>query len=63
MLHDGVVAVSIDADIAVVGKAEVHDAFEDTMSIGLTGYAVDHVIGQLVINPTTIVNLGIRRFG
>ena len=45
MLHDVVVLVRVDADIAISFKAEVHDALEDTMRVGIAGDAVDHVVG------------------
>ena len=45
MLHDVVVAVRVDADVAFPLKAKLHDTLEDTMHIGKAGNAVDNVVG------------------
>ena len=63
MLHDEVVAVSIDAYITVVGEAEVQDVAEYVMHLGVTGYAVHHMIGHRVVHPLTLIDLVVSRVG
>ena len=45
VLHDMIVLMGVNADVALMGKTEVHDAFEDTMSIREAGNAVNDMIG------------------
>ena len=45
MLHDFVVTMGINADVWIMGETEVNDTAKDTMSIGITGDAVDDMIG------------------
>ena len=45
VLHDPVVPMCIDADVGIMGETESYDVAEDTMSIGITGDAVDDMIG------------------
>ena len=45
VLHDMIVLVGVNADVALMGITEVHDAFEDAMRVGGTGNAVNDMIG------------------
>ena len=45
VLHDMVVLMGVNADVALTGKTEIHDAFEDAMSIRETGNTVNDMIG------------------
>ena len=45
MLHDVVVLVRVDADIAISFKAEVHDALENAVGFCPRGDSVDDMIG------------------
>ena len=45
MLHDDVVAVRVDADVAVACEGEFHDAAEDTVRAVFAAHAVNHMIG------------------
>ncbi len=44
VLHDMIVLMGVNADVALMGKTEVHDAFEDAMNVGETGNAVNDMI-------------------
>ena len=44
VLHDVVVLMGVNADVALMGKTEVLDAFEDAMNVGVTGNAVNDMI-------------------
>ena len=44
VLHDVIVLMGVNADVALMGKTEVHDAFEDAMNVGETGNAVNDMI-------------------
>ena len=43
--HDMIVLMGVNADVALMGKTEVHDAFEDAMSIRDAGNTVNDMIG------------------
>ena len=45
VLHDMIVLMGVNADVALMGKTEIHDAFEDAMNVGETGNAVNDMIG------------------
>ena len=45
VLHDVVVTMRVDADVALTFKAELHDILEDTMHIWKAGNAMNDVIG------------------
>ena len=45
MLHDVVVFVRVNADIAISFKAEVHDALENAVGFCPRGDSVDDMIG------------------
>ena len=49
VLHDGVVAMGVDADVTVYGKAEVHDVAEDMVNIGIAGHAMNNMIRERVV--------------
>ncbi len=63
VLHDFVVLMGIDADVGVVGEAEVHNAGEDAMSLRVTGYSMDYMIRLDIIYPLTFVDFSISGFG
>ena len=44
VLHDMVVLMGVNADVALMGKTEIHDAFEDAVYVGVTGNAVNDMI-------------------
>ena len=45
VLHDMIVLMGVNADVALMGKTEFHDAFEDAMYVGVTGNTVNDMIG------------------
>ncbi len=45
-----------------MGEAEVHDAAEYTMNIGIAGYTVDYMIRAFIIKPLAFIDLGVCRF-
>ena len=61
MLHDKVVLVGIDADVCIMGEAEVHDVAEDAVNIRVAGNAMYDMIGFYVIQPFAIVYLRVSR--
>ena len=62
MLHDDVVAVRVDADVAVAGEGELHHAAEDAVRAMFAAHAVDYVVGEGIVEPLTVVNLLVGRF-
>ena len=63
VLHDSVVAVRVDADVLLVGKAEVHDVAEDAVDVGSARDAMDDVIGQGVVEPLAVVDFRVGGLG
>ena len=57
VLHDAVVFVGVNANVHIMGEAEVHDVVEDTMDIRVAGDAMDDMIGHYIVQPLTIVYL------
>ena len=45
VLHDMIVLMGVNADVALMGKTEIHDAFEDAMRVRKTGNTVNDMIG------------------
>ena len=45
VLHDMIVLMGVNADVALTGKTEIHDAFEDAMRVRETGNTVNDMIG------------------
>ena len=45
VLHDMIVLMGVNADVVLMGKTEIYDAFEDAMCVGEAGNAVNDVIG------------------
>ena len=45
VLHDMIVLMGVNADVALMGKTEFHDAFEDAMRVRKTGNTVNDMIG------------------
>ena len=62
MLHNLVVAMGVYADIRIMCEAEIHDAAEDAVSIGVAGNTMDYMIRLNIIYPLTFVDLGISWF-
>jgi hypothetical protein len=54
--------MGVNPDVWVMPETVVHDAAEYTVSIGITGYAVDNVIRALIIKPVAFIDLGVCRF-
>ena len=63
VLHDAVVAVGVDTDVAVAGEGELHDGVEDAVCFRHAGDAVDDMVGQGVVEPLTVVDGGVGGFG
>ena len=63
VLHDAVVAVSVDAGVAVAGEGKLHDSVEDAVCFREAGDAVDNVVGQGVVEPLTVVDSAVGRLG
>ena len=62
VLHDTVVAVGVDADVAVFGKRIFHDVPENMVGVREAGDAVDDMVGLLVVEPLSLVYLLVSRF-
>ena len=62
MLHYFVVAMRIDADVALFSEAELHDTLEDAMHLRKTRYAMDDMVRLAVVEPFAVVNLIVGRF-
>ena len=60
VLHDAVVAVRVDADVALPREAELHDILEDAVCLRETRDAVDDVVRLCVIKPLAVVDPGVR---
>ena len=63
VLHDGVVAVGVHAQVALVGGAVVHHTVEYAVCLGGAGYAVHHVVGQGVVGPLALIYIIIGGIG
>ena len=63
VLHDGIVTMSINPDVCIMGKAEVYHIAEDMMSIWIAGNTVDYMIRQLIVQPFAIIYLMVSGFG
>ena len=64
VLHDDVVAVRVNADVAVARECKFHHVAEDAVRAVFAAYAVDYVVGEGVVEPLTVENLlvgGFRR--
>ena len=57
VLHDDVVAMRVDTDVAVAGKGELHDANENAVRAMFAAHVVDDMVGEGVVEPLTVVNL------
>ena len=62
VLHDSIVTMGVNANVRVMGETEVHDTAEYTMSIWVTGYAVDYMIRAFIIKPLAVIDSGISWF-
>ena len=63
VLHDGIVTMSINPDVCIIGKAEVYHIAEDMMSIWIAGNTVDYMIRKFIVQPFAIVYLMVSGFG
>ena len=63
VLHYSVIAVGVDADVWVDGKAVIHHVAEDVVHIGITAHAVDNVVGERIVKPLAVINVVIRWLG
>ena len=63
VLHDAVVAVGVDADVAVAGEGELHNGVEDAVCFREAGDAVDDVVGLGVAEPLAVVDSAVGGFG
>ena len=63
VLHDAVVAVRVDTDVAVAGEGELHDSVEDAVRFRETGDAVDDVVGLAVVEPLPVVDSAVGGLG
>ena len=65
VLHDTVVAVGVDLDVAVLVVCEtpVHDSLEDAVGSGGTADAVDDMVGKGVVKPVAFVDGVVGGFG
>ena len=63
VLHDAVVAVGVDADVAVAGEGELHNGMEDAVRFREAGDAVDDVVGLAVVEPLPVVDSAVGGFG
>ena len=61
VLHDDVVAMRVDTDVAVAGEGELHHAAEDAVRAVFAAHTVNDVIGEGVVNPLTLENLLVGR--
>ena len=61
VLHDVVVAVGVDADVAVVGETPFYNCTEDAVDVREAGYAVDYVIGESVVQPVAVKDFAVGR--
>ena len=63
VLHDAVVAVGVDTDVAVAGEGELHDAAEGAVRFRHAGDAVDDMVGQGIVEPLAVVDGAVGGFG
>lgn len=61
VLHDAVILMGINADVCIVGEAEVHDIAEDAVNVRVAGNTMYNMIGLYVIQPLTVVYLRVGR--
>ena len=45
VLHDVIVLMGVNADVALMGKTEIHDASEDAVCVREAGNTVNDMIG------------------
>ena len=53
----------IDAEVRLSGKTEVEEGGKDMVRIGVTGNAVDDMIGQDVVQPFALIDSAVGRVG
>jgi hypothetical protein len=57
MLHDFVVLVGVNTNVWIMGETKVHDVAEYAVDIRVTGYSVNDMIRQFVIQPLAFMDL------
>lgn len=62
MLHDAIVPVGIDTDVRVLPAAPVQYAPEDAVGVREAGEPVYDMIGHLILQPFTALDVGVRGF-
>ena len=55
MLHDMVVLVRINTDVALQRKAEIHNILENAMNIMHACYTMDNVVWFYIIHPFSAI--------
>lgn len=63
VLHDMVVAMSVDSDVRGVRNAKVHDTTEYAVYEWVAGYSVDDMIWLGGVKPLAFVDCRVGRFG
>jgi hypothetical protein len=57
MLHDFIVTMGINANVWIMRETKVHDVAEYAVDIRVTGYSVNDMIRQFVIQPLAFMDL------
>ena len=55
VLHNQIIPMGVDADVCIMGKAEVHDVTKDTMNIRIAGNTMNDMIGLYIVQPLAVV--------
>ena len=63
VLHDFIISMGVNANVWIMGEAEVHDAAEYIVNFWITGNTMDYMIRMFIIKPLSFVDLGISGFG
>lgn len=57
VLHDSIVSVGVNANIRIVGEAELHDVAEDATSVWIAGNSTNDMISLYVIKLWRMLRL------
>ena len=57
VLHDSIVSVGVNANIRIVGEAELHDVAEDATSVWIAGNSMNDMISLYVIKLWRMLRL------
>ena len=63
VLHYLVVSVGINTNVCIMRETIVHDAVENAVNIGVTGYTMNNVIWLFIIKPFAFIYLCIGWIG